>query len=85
MGWMMIYNYNVVGQQVTVETSPRRAAVVALVEEFSKLHPEVPLSYRPGDRNWKEWQTLLLDSTFTVCPGGHNAETFRLWEALEAG
>lgn len=54
------------------------------------MHPEVPISSRGRDEISKtydasEWQTLLLDSKFTICPGGHNAETFRLWEALEAG
>lgn len=32
-----------------------------------------------------QWQDLLLGSRFTLSPGGHNAETYRMWEALEAG
>lgn len=58
---------------------------MAIVEEFSNSNPEVPVSYRPGNKNSSEWQALLLDSTFTLCPGGHNPETFRMWETLEAG
>ncbi|CAM9342394.1 unnamed protein product [Sphacelaria rigidula] len=32
-----------------------------------------------------EYQKLLLNSTFTICPGGHNPESHRMFEALEAG
>lgn len=35
--------------------------------------------------NPSEYQELLLTSKFTICPGGHNPETFRMFEALEAG
>ncbi|CAN0429982.1 unnamed protein product, partial [Ectocarpus sp. 13 AM-2016] len=35
--------------------------------------------------NPKEWQDLVLDSKFTICPAGRNPGTFRLWEALEGG
>jgi hypothetical protein len=31
------------------------------------------------------YQEVLLDSVFTLCPSGHNPETFRLYEASEAG
>ena len=29
--------------------------------------------------------SLLLDSTFTLCPAGHNPECYRMYEAAEAG
>ena len=31
------------------------------------------------------YQEILLDSIFTLSPSGHNPETFRLYEAAEAG
>lgn len=33
----------------------------------------------------KEYREALLRSTFTLCPGGGNVETFRVSEALETG
>lgn len=33
----------------------------------------------------QQWQHLLVDSKFTISPGGHNPITFRMYEALEAG
>lgn len=49
------------------------------------MKPEMPISAQSPRLDAQEWQALLLNSTFTICPGGHNAETFRMWEALEAG
>lgn len=31
------------------------------------------------------YQKVLLDSYYTLCPGGHSFETFRFWEAVDAG
>jgi hypothetical protein len=33
----------------------------------------------------KEYLAVLLDSYFVPCPVGNNAETFRIYEALECG
>lgn len=33
----------------------------------------------------KEYMARLLDSVFVPCPSGNNSETFRLYEALDAG
>lgn len=71
--------------QVTAGTSPRRRAVIRIVDRYNKKHPEIPNKSDETETSFVEWQYLLLNSTFTICPGGHNAETFRLWEALEAG
>jgi len=32
-----------------------------------------------------EWHSIVKRSTFTLCPRGHNAETFRLYEAIAVG
>jgi len=32
-----------------------------------------------------EYRKVLLNSTFTLCPDGHNPEAYRIYEALEAG
>ncbi len=39
----------------------------------------------PGMLNPKQFRKLLLDSTFTLAVRGHNYETYRLFEAIEAG
>lgn len=31
------------------------------------------------------YQAVLLESYYTLCPRGHNLETFRFWEAVDAG
>lgn len=33
----------------------------------------------------EEYRTVLLDSSFTLCPAGHNPEAYRIYEACEAG
>ena len=33
----------------------------------------------------EEYRTTLLQSVFTLCPGGHNPESYRIFEAIEAG
>eukprot|EP00668_Euglena_longa_P029689 GGOE01037056.1.p1 GENE.GGOE01037056.1~~GGOE01037056.1.p1 ORF type:complete len:567 (+),score=114.69 GGOE01037056.1:42-1703(+) len=38
-------------------------------------------NYVPG----AAYRDVLLDSLFTLAPPGHNAESFRFWEALECG
>ena len=40
-------------------------------------------SFNEGDHD--TFRDTLSDSAFTLCPGGTNEETFRVYEALEAG
>ncbi len=68
-----------------MKTSPRRKTVVSIVEQYRESNPDVPSKAQQPKLDSDQWQALLLDSTFTLCPAGHNAETFRMWEALEAG
>ena len=39
----------------------------------------------PESLSREETLGILLNSWFVPCPGGQNAETFRIYEALEAG
>ena len=39
----------------------------------------------PANLGREEYLALLLDSVFAPCPAGNNAETFRIYEALECG
>ena len=38
-----------------------------------------------NEGNHEAFLETLLDSAFTLCPGGTHQETFRIYEALEAG
>ncbi|CAB9496815.1 UDP-D-xylose:ribitol-5-phosphate beta1,4-xylosyltransferase [Seminavis robusta] len=40
---------------------------------------------KSGHLNTDSYMQVLLDSTFTLAPSGHNPECFRLYEAIEAG
>lgn len=71
--------------QVSPATSRRREELIRIVEQYGGRNPQLPIWSEAAGLDAAGWQTLLLDSKFTLCPGGHNAETFRLWEALEAG
>lgn len=71
--------------QVTARTSKRRDELIAITRRYTTRNPDVPCASQGGMMNAEEWQDLLLESKFTLSPGGHNAETFRTWEALEAG
>lgn len=72
--------------QVSARTSERRDELIAITARYTDKHPDVPCATQ-GKKplNAEQWQDLLLSSKFTLSPGGHNAETFRTWEALEAG
>ena len=39
----------------------------------------------PAGLPTSQYGDVLLRSAFTLCPGGTNEETYRVWEALEAG
>lgn len=66
-------------------TSPRREELVEIVKQYEMEHPTVAIHADPGRLGYNEWQDLLLSSRFTLTPGGHNPETFRMFEALETG
>lgn len=72
--------------QVDPETSSRRERLAEVVSDYQALHVglDIYASTTP-DLNASQWSDLLLRSRFTISPGGHNPETFRTFEALEAG
>lgn len=71
--------------QVSDSTAPRRAKLVNITRDFAREHTDVGVFINAKRLGPHGYQKLLLNSTFTLCPGGHNAETFRMYEALEAG
>lgn len=72
--------------QVTAGTSPRRDEVINITNSYALKHPEVLVHLSNKNKLQPyEWQRLLQISKFTICPGGHNPETFRMFEALETG
>ncbi|CAM9373761.1 unnamed protein product [Scytosiphon promiscuus] len=79
------HRYFMFNLKVTSRTSERRDELIAITEGYTTSNPHVPCSTSEEMMDSKQWQDLLLDSKFTLSPGGHNAETFRTWEALEAG
>eukprot|EP00039_Didymoeca_costata_P009045 m.119843 g.119843 ORF g.119843 m.119843 type:complete len:451 (-) comp14336_c0_seq2:446-1798(-) len=38
-----------------------------------------------GNRQPEEYTMILCNSTFTLCPRGHNMEQYRIYEAMECG
>eukprot|EP00752_Nemacystus_decipiens_P013271 g11759.t1 len=71
--------------KVSPDTSARRAKVIEYTARYQELHPGVQLATSGERIDARQWQDLLLDSKFTISPAGRNPETFRTWEALEAG
>lgn len=53
---------------------------VHVVDEWSKT-----VSHQNGYLLPYEYRLVLMNSTFTLCPDGHNPESYRIYEALEAG
>ncbi len=82
--WRMVHNEH--GIQVSARTSERRDELITITARYTDKHPDVACATQ-GKKplTAEQWQDLLLGSKFTLSPGGHNAETFRTWEALEAG
>ncbi|CAM9276596.1 unnamed protein product, partial [Choristocarpus tenellus] len=72
---------------VAVATSDARATLLHdLQTEENKPHSGFILGVTKENKiKPTKWARVVLDSAFTICPGGHNPETFRLFEALEAG
>lgn len=56
-----------------------------LADKFSRNNPRVKAVHGGDPLPGEKYQLALLRSKFTLSPGGHNAECFRTWEALEAG
>jgi GR25 family glycosyltransferase involved in LPS biosynthesis len=60
-----------------------------LLEPFNRIEPNRVVyadSWEsPQKIHRKEYLAVLLDSYFVPCPTGNNAETFRIYEALECG
>ncbi|CAB1096925.1 unnamed protein product [Ectocarpus sp. CCAP 1310/34] len=71
--------------QVRPETQGRRKELVEIASIYQLRNPGVQCATNRPSISTKAWQELVLDSKFTLCPAGRNPETFRLWEALEAG
>jgi GR25 family glycosyltransferase involved in LPS biosynthesis len=60
-----------------------------MLEPFNKIQPNRTIyadSWESAQKiQRKEYLAVLLDSYFVPCPIGNNAETFRIYEALECG
>jgi len=60
-----------------------------LLEPFNRIQPNRTIyadSWESSQKiKRKEYLAVLLDSYFVPCPVGNNAETFRIYEALECG
>jgi len=60
-----------------------------LLEPFNRIQPNRTVyadSWESAQKiQRKEYLAVLLDSYFVPCPVGNNAETFRIYEALECG
>ncbi len=90
------YSFNFVGSSV----GPHRSRLIQIVQEnqrstefpamgqgfFSTTRQWNPKpGYRDGSLDAVAYRRLLLNSTFTLCPKGHNYDTYRMYEAIEAG
>lgn len=71
--------------QVALETAPRRSTLMEEAKSIKRTHPDWKAYVSEASINAGHYRTMLLESTLTVCPGGHNPETFRMFETLEAG
>lgn len=60
-----------------------------MLEPFNRIQPNRTVyadSWESAQKiQRKEYLAVLLDSYFVPCPTGNNAETFRIYEALECG
>lgn len=76
--------------QLSVSTARRRNLVVKVARVYRARHTNLTVFIREGEGERahatpSHYQRRLLGSKFTLCPGGHNPETYRMFEALEAG
>jgi len=51
----------------------------------SRRHPERKHSHDRDQLKTDKYMEVLLDSIFTLSPAGHSPESFRIYEAVEAG
>jgi GR25 family glycosyltransferase involved in LPS biosynthesis len=62
---------------------------IEMLQTLSKIEPNsmklLPTWKQPQPEEADEYMTILGDSKFIPCPMGQNYETYRLYEALEAG
>ena len=71
--------------KVTADTSSARNKLIEVAAGYVEANPDVPCHPQGGKLGATEYQNVVVDSKFTISPGGHNPETFRMYEALEAG
>lgn len=77
-----------------LSTSGTRVILSDVLDSFLKVFP-IEKSFVKLTQSWdnefkdyvpaERYREILGDSTFTLCPQGHNPETYRLYEALEMG
>lgn len=67
--------------QVNRNTSPRRRELVDIVQKYKVEHPDLDIEVHAGASHLghEQWQDFLLSSRFTLTPGGHYRETFRIF------
>jgi len=59
---------------------PGATSFVHVIQTWSKEAKQTNGYVLPG-----EYRRILINSTFTLCPDGHNPEAYRIFEACEAG
>ena len=70
----------VLGRSGSGATPPGTNAFVHVIREWSKEAKQTNGYILPA-----EYRRILINSTFTLCPDGHNPEAYRIFEACEAG
>jgi hypothetical protein len=63
--------------------APLRSGFIHNAKEWTNAIPTAVTKGMPVPTS--AYRDVLLDSVFTLCPQGHSPETFRLFEAAEAG
>lgn len=87
------YVYNAIFSK---DTSPQRTVLSKIIDrnsdkyqdaKFLKIAPVWPKNLKLSRLHLQppQYVEILLNSTFTLSPQGHNAECFRIYEAIEAG
>lgn len=56
-----------------------------MVTRYHQQHNHLPAHVNGRRMSPEAFQQLALDTKFTLCPGGQNPETYRMFEALESG
>lgn len=71
--------------QVRPDTSNRRERLIEIATRYATDHPSEKYAVDRTRLDAQQWRNLVMESRFTISPAGRSPETFRLWEALEAG